>query len=142
MKCAEFGRPSPAEILAGVGSGVTPAAVACTCICGEGPRAEQTHRLTCRAPGTCTGGRQRSWRWRWSGSPATEPSGPVTKLDPLDHLQSIPAAHWEVPFYNKQLSFELRCSVGLVLHFPTELASTNSVALIGFSQLSWGVLTI
>jgi hypothetical protein len=49
---------------------------------------------------------------------------------------------WEVPFHNKQLSFELRCSVGLVLHFPTELASTNSVALIGFSQLSWGVLTI
>jgi hypothetical protein len=29
-----------------------------------------------------------------SGSPATEPSGPVTKLDPLDHLQPIPAAHW------------------------------------------------
>jgi hypothetical protein len=26
--------------------------------------------------------------------PNTEPSGPVTKLDPLDHLQPIPAAHW------------------------------------------------
>ena len=26
--------------------------------------------------------------------PATEPSGPVTKLYPLDHLQPIPAAHW------------------------------------------------
>jgi hypothetical protein len=41
----------------------------------------------------------RSWRWRRSGSPATEPSGPVTKLDPLDRLQAsrpqpIPAAHW------------------------------------------------
>jgi hypothetical protein len=35
-----------------------------------------------------------SWCWRRSGSPATKPSGPVTKLDPLDHLQPIPAAHW------------------------------------------------
>jgi hypothetical protein len=27
-------------------------------------------------------------------SPATEPRVPVTKLDPLDRLQPIPAAHW------------------------------------------------
>ena len=91
---SEIQRPSPLGILAGVGSGVTPAAVACTCVCGEGPWAEQTHRLACRAPAACTGRRQRSWRWRRSGSPATEPSGPVTKLDPLDHLQPVSGAHW------------------------------------------------
>jgi hypothetical protein len=61
---------------------------------GGSRRAEQTRRLTCQAPAACTGRRRRSWRWRRSGSPATEPSGPVTKLDPLDHLQPIPAAHW------------------------------------------------
>ena len=74
--------------------GVTRAAGACTCICGKGRWAEQTHRLTCRAPATCTGRRQTSWRWRRSGSPATEPSGPVTKLDPPDHLQPVLGLHW------------------------------------------------
>jgi hypothetical protein len=48
----------------------------------------------CLAQATCTGGRQRSWCWHRSGSPATEPSGPVTNLDPLNRLQPIPAAHW------------------------------------------------
>jgi hypothetical protein len=41
-----------------------------------------------QVPAACTGRRQRSWCWRRSGSPATEPSGPVTKLDPLDHTSS------------------------------------------------------
>ena len=40
------------------------------------------------------GGGQRSWRWRRSGSPATEPSGPVTKLDPPDHLQPVLGLDW------------------------------------------------
>ena len=77
-----------------MGSSATRAAGACICICGHALWAEQTQRPACQAPATCTGRRQRSWRWRRSGSPATEPSGPVTKLDPLDHLQPIPAAHW------------------------------------------------
>jgi hypothetical protein len=47
-----------------------------------------------QAPAACTEGGQRSQPWRWSGSPATEPSGPVTNLDPLDRLQLTPAAHW------------------------------------------------
>ena len=57
-------------------------------------QAENTRRLTCQAPATCTGRRQRSWRWRRSGSPATEPSGPVTKLDPLDPLQPVLGPPW------------------------------------------------
>jgi hypothetical protein len=89
-----FGRLSGLKKTREVCSRVAPAAGACTCINPDGLWAEQTHRLTCRAPATCTGKRQRSWRWRRSGSPATEPSGPVTNLDPLDHLQPIPAAHW------------------------------------------------
>jgi hypothetical protein len=38
----------------------------------------------------------RSWSWRRSDSPATEPSGPVTKLGhwPLDHLQLVLAPPW------------------------------------------------
>jgi hypothetical protein len=49
----------------------------------------------CRqAPAACTGERQRGQPGRRSGSPATEPSGPVTKLVPLDRLQPTPAAHW------------------------------------------------
>ena len=74
--------------------GAAPIAQSCTCMYGGYRQAENTRRLTCQAPAACTGRRKRSWRWRRSGSPATEPSGPVTKLDPLDHLQPIPAAHW------------------------------------------------
>jgi hypothetical protein len=85
-------RPWPAEKTQQAGRRVTRAAGACICICGHAIWAEQTHRLTCRAPATCTERRQMSWRWRRSGPLATEPSGPVTKLDPLDHLQPIPAA--------------------------------------------------
>jgi hypothetical protein len=92
-------RPWPLETTQGVGQGrntgsSTRADGACTCICSHGIWAEQTCRLTCQAPATCTERTQRSWRWRRSGSPATEPSGPATKLDPLDYLQPIPAAHW------------------------------------------------
>jgi hypothetical protein len=40
--------------------------------------------------------------WRRSGSPATEPSGPVTKLDPLDHLQLALGPPWTQGAHNGQ----------------------------------------
>jgi hypothetical protein len=58
-----------------------------------GPRTRAAS-LPPHAPAACTEERQRGQPWRRSGSPATEPSGHVTKLDPLDRLQPTPAAHW------------------------------------------------